>query len=1147
MTNNSFQLLRTNPALTTNIKLVVSADYKLYLESFDTNSQLSNQKYKHYTVAKNKLYENQIVNFYDGLSSQLAFDVKYDSDNSTVYSKYSQQFDDIYWCGAKSIEDNWYNEDFEYFAPLFIKKDSLPDGFIILRVDGASSYEEENDDLGASKLNKENFYSQVVDRWKCVSVIDMRYDTDLGLFLNNNITNNVSFPERSFDLDFRQYEYSKFYGIDYNTGSYVNKSNFLQSILKYEQPHFKLEKEIINSFRSNNLIYPHILNLKFLFNDIPADPVNIKNYSINRYYGFYADKLELITNLTSYISPELKNGYTLKNNIFGYLSGSTFVESNESPFVEGFFLDKTYWVQLTLSGTHNNEFYQVIRNYKNGKNTYQVVSDIDMSGATFNSTNDRTCYINYTDGYNHNCEIINNPTGTTTITNWISGYTSNFNIDPFYSGNTVDSMYGDLYLIVVDGIYHVLKYKNNNYFIQSDYAINSYPTVLEYWKGGKNSKYYKKKSIYTYGNKPIVYPVYRIKFCDIKDFDFNRINTHFADFDYEKDRYNSTDEHKLYAVDYTNTSSLSKTFMTHPRGEDGQYQVMNVSSEYISDDELYEISFNNLTDIWRKNQSVIKWGFAGSNSNCDYPYKLNNSLDVGDIFNSTCNVFNILPSEIEKNLDYFYRIGNLFSGTTGNTIKYLNQTTNIEVDYMDNKKFNLQLYLNSSVDYFDYFFKNKKNFTINDIDYVKQTLKYSTFQSGDNYIASNTLFKGLNINILNVKSISRDINGKITDVITDTSKNYNNYKFAIILNDVYHYYDGATYTNEYYQGGVSNNSSFLPIKNSIDVFFNEKFKNILVIINVKIPIQKSHISLNNTAVFGEKFGLYNSKTLDGKSLVYPAIVDEFDPSLIVAANIIDSFDDMNTLSGFDSGITYYYLNTKGELGQTNPMNITGGTMNTLSNWNKYDPPIILTFNDPKLLETKKKSYIKSAIKGPSTNIYDKYQVYYDIYQKNKYDVSEPLARKMDLNIQDTIMNTSNGVSEVNSIYRYNGTYEPIFNNIPLFNNTFLYYSGNTIKSYESNYKFDTSYENFGRIEELIFSKINPISSPLKLKNTDKDLSIYPMVDEFGYQFSSRFIFNSSWDKDFYIITNNEQNMNKNIFSNFSHVEYIIDPIKTKPD
>ena len=84
-----------------------------------------------------------------------------------------------------------------------------------------------------------------------------------------------------------------------------------------------------------------------------------------------------------------------------------------------------------------------------------------------------------------------------------------------------------------------------------------------------------------------------------------------------------------------------------------------------------------------------------------------------------------------------------------------------------------------------------------------------------------------------------------------------------------------------------------------------------------------------------------------------------------------------------------------------------------------------------------------------------------------------------------------------------------------------------------------------KIEELIYSKVNPNNSPLKLKNTDKDRSIYPMVDEYGYQFSSRFIFNSSWDHNFYVLTNSEQNMNKQVFSNLSSVEDILDPIKPK--
>lgn len=1136
MINKTFQLIRTNPALTTNIKLVVNADYKLYLESFDTNKQLSDQKYKHFLINKDNLYEDQIINFYDGLSSNLAFDVKYDSDVTDVFSTYDKQFDDIYWGGAKSVEDNWYDEDNEYFAPLFIRKGDIPDGFIVLRVDDSIPYDELMNKFGPSELNKDNFYNQVVDKWKCVNLFDMRYETDLGYFLHNNYVNNIGFPEKSFELDFREYEYSKIYGIDYINGVYVTKSKFLQDLLYFEQPHFKLEKEILNSFRSNDLIFPNILNIKYLFNDVPASPNKINNYSLNRYYGFYIDSLEFVTNLTSYITPTIKTGITLNNNIFVDLSGNTI---GESPFIEGYYADKTYWIQ------YNNDFYKVIRTLKDNKYVYQIISDFDMSGLTFNSINDRTCIINYEAGVNYQCRTIQNPSG---YTNFISGYTDNFIIDPYYIEGETKTMYGDLYLINIDGNYHVLKERNGNYFIQSDYAINSFPDRLEYWKGGKNSKYYINKDIYTYGEKPLSYAVYRLKFCDIKDFDFNRVNTHFSDFDYEKDKYVSTPEHKLYATDYNNSSVLNKSFMVHPRGEFGQYQTMNVSSEYIADDELYEISFNNLTDIWRKNQYVTKWGFAGSNSKCDYPYKLNNSIDIGDTFNGTCNIVSATPNIIEKNLDYFYRIGNFHSN--GNVVRYLNQTTNIEVDFMADfsKKFNLDLYLKSDVDYFDYFFKNKYNIEIDTLNYTKPTLKYSTFQSGDKYTFSTTLFKGLNINAIKVKNISRDTTGKILNIISDNSKNFNNYKFSIILNDVYEYYDGTNYTYTK-ENGLTDNNIIDKNTNGIHVFLNEKYKNFLIIINVKIPIQQNLGDFNNVDIFDEKLGIYTAKTINDDSIISPAVVsNEYDPSLITASNFINAFDNINTLSEFDSGITYYYITKYSISGTTGPINTFNPNNNMKKVWGKNDSPFILSINRPEILKTKKNSYIKSAINGPANNIYDKYSIYYNQEEKQKYNIVDPLARKMDLNISENNMNTvyaSNSVAEPNYIYRFNGTYEPIMVNIPVFNNIYLYTSGTSIKQWDANYKFDTSYVNFGIIEESIFSKVNPKSSPLKLKNTDKDKSIYPIIDEFGYQFGSRFIFNSSWDKDFYVLTNSEQDINKNTFANLSNIEYIIDPLKPK--
>ena len=75
-----------------------------------------------------------------------------------------------------------------------------------------------------------------------------------------------------------------------------------------------------------------------------------------------------------------------------------------------------------------------------------------------------------------------------------------------------------------------------------------------------------------------------------------------------------------------------------------------------------------------------------------------------------------------------------------------------------------------------------------------------------------------------------------------------------------------------------------------------------------------------------------------------------------------------------------------------------------------------------------------------------------------------------------------------------------------------------IMTEEKNTVFDDRLHNFGDTGELINSKINEIESPLKIKDNDMDKSIYPIIDEFGYNFNKKFIFKSSWDNDYYIRT-----------------------------
>ena len=148
MIYKSFGIIRTNVGLTTNVKLMVKSDYKLYLDSIDSNDDLSLSRFKKFAVNKKDRYDRLIPNFFNKFPSDLAFDIKYDNDVDSMKDDFKHQYDEIYQYGARNIINNRsYSEEFEYFAPLYIFPDNLPNSFIIFRVD----------DPGLDIYNKDNF------------------------------------------------------------------------------------------------------------------------------------------------------------------------------------------------------------------------------------------------------------------------------------------------------------------------------------------------------------------------------------------------------------------------------------------------------------------------------------------------------------------------------------------------------------------------------------------------------------------------------------------------------------------------------------------------------------------------------------------------------------------------------------------------------------------------------------------------------------------------------------------------------------------------------------------------------------------------------------------------------------------------------
>lgn len=676
MRNRSFQLIRTNPRLTTNIKLVVSSDYNLYLESFNSCSDLSKDKYKHYLLKTDSIFEHDFPKFYDGLSKTLAYTPYTFNDVHIMYNRYENQFDEMYFSGADEVEDRWYSEEFEYFAPLYVVKNNLPSNFIIMRVDNPVIYKKTGSDYTIDSLRNDNFKEEIVDKWKCVTVFDLSDNTNLGKFLKININDNSRFPEYSLFFDIKYNNFTKYSGMKYSDGIYTVANENMSDKLEKQNTHYDLEDYITKGFERNGIVYPYIFNLKFLYNDVPATPDKLLKYSMNRYYGFYTDSLELVKTITTYDLPELKTDIIIRNNIFLNQSGAYVVP----------FKNKTVdsdWVQ------YGDEIYEV-RKQANG--SYKIISDINLSGKNISEFNNGKSIIKN-----------NNLTFSTPSYGMIDKY-----IDK--DGNE-ELMFADLYLIEIDGVYHVLKNdytKNidglnvsftNNYRIHCDYNITSDNISLEYYKGGKAINYNDAENIYRedikliydldvlsnintlnyykrndgfykitnliINNKPLTYKIYRVNFSDIKDFDYDRLNTSYSDFQYEKSYYTESNEERLNIVEYRDKSNPKK-YKLNRVNEDGQYKKMVISSEYISDGDLYEIKDSiinkekTMNSMWNKTQTINKWMYKDSLSHCDYPYKLNNSYDVGGIYNRTVNTDLNVANITQNNLDYFYRIGEFY-------------------------------------------------------------------------------------------------------------------------------------------------------------------------------------------------------------------------------------------------------------------------------------------------------------------------------------------------------------------------------------------------------------------------------------------------------------------------------------------------------
>ena len=277
----SYALLKTNPKISGNVKLTVDSRGELSLNSFDANPALADSKYKRVPITPESQYQRDLKSFFEGTPNEIVFQLyQVDDQYQNTKRELYQQFDNFYNYGVEQLASKFYDEDFSFLAPIWLRK-VVPDYFVVFRVNHpASPVTYENGTL-------EDLYQNFFQEARIVKTFDMRATSKLGRYLRK-IVEDPRFKERPLEVSYEDDVPTTWYGISYKDATITGKGEFLSDFWKTDQPIKDFENFITGGFERNGIISTNLINLEFLFDDPEAS-----NYSINRYFGLYVSEIQL--------------------------------------------------------------------------------------------------------------------------------------------------------------------------------------------------------------------------------------------------------------------------------------------------------------------------------------------------------------------------------------------------------------------------------------------------------------------------------------------------------------------------------------------------------------------------------------------------------------------------------------------------------------------------------------------------------------------------------------------------------------------------------------------------------------------------------------------------------------------------------------
>ena len=288
--DSSFGLVRTNPKLTGNIKMVINEKDELWLNSIPVNLELAKDDFSKYPIDTTQSYSSNVYQFFKfgGTPNEIIFSLTEEVDTTKTSKDFKDQYDfSNYFSGIKYLVSNKYDEQFSYFAPLYIK-DTLPEYFVVFKI--KDPLNKKIDELKDEILSGQTKTQYLIDLFKkavLVKTFDLRETTRVGKFIRD-YRNNPNFPASPLTVNFEEGQYTTWNGIIINSGVIGSRGELLYSQYSSSTPLKFFEENITRGFERNGVIFPNILNLEFIFNDAES-----QLYDLDRYIGFYINPIDI--------------------------------------------------------------------------------------------------------------------------------------------------------------------------------------------------------------------------------------------------------------------------------------------------------------------------------------------------------------------------------------------------------------------------------------------------------------------------------------------------------------------------------------------------------------------------------------------------------------------------------------------------------------------------------------------------------------------------------------------------------------------------------------------------------------------------------------------------------------------------------------